>query len=321
MSRRNAGNTLVMNHLPGEGTTLPTPVTYDIDALTSSLKANPSAGPPQATNHAELFGYYLAESTLRVERTHNIRCLNPHVAGVTIVLIGALFMKWSLKTWPFRLADLFMTAVCLVLLWPQQIYLTLLASNIAIFYAVWTFLPGSCIAEADVPSLAQFMDSVKTTPQPDGDEDRKNCIICWDDSNELAVLPCKHEACKDCLQAIGNANQTSCPLCRCPLFTTKSPRYSILLAKSLVGLYAASTLLHLLIAFHRYRRREYWHATWPLLLLAASTLNPLYLTMRRIKNNGKDWWTQDAGTFFVKMNLASTFFTILSKCLEIGYLH
>ncbi|KAI7583430.1 hypothetical protein KC316_g7291 [Hortaea werneckii] len=74
---------------PTATATIPT-WTADIDALMASILANPEGGPPETTNQAERFAYYLAKSTLRVQRTHQIRFLNPHITTFTIIVLGLL---------------------------------------------------------------------------------------------------------------------------------------------------------------------------------------------------------------------------------------
>lgn len=44
------------------------------------------------------------------------------------------------------------------------------------------------------------------------------CMVCWDELT-LLRLPCGHEACMQCLQSMGENYQTSCPMCRRPLFS------------------------------------------------------------------------------------------------------
>ncbi|KAI7207369.1 hypothetical protein KC333_g9445 [Hortaea werneckii] len=208
--------------------------TIDVEALMASIRANPEGGPPETTNEAERFGYYYAKSALRVERTHKIRFLNPHITTFTLILLASLFLQWPKKTNRARLFDFLAIAFCLVLLSPQHIYLSLLASNLSLFYLSWTLIPGPYSGKTppnlpDWPTLlvslprksrqpttraeekeSEAKDPSTPNPTPsstqeEGEEEEETCMICWTPpgpSTPLLQLPCTHWACKPCLNLL-----------------------------------------------------------------------------------------------------------------------
>lgn len=217
---------------PTTTATIPT-WTADIDALMASILANPEGGPPETTNQAERFAYYLAKSTLRVQRTHQIRFLNPHITTFTLIVLGCLFLTWPQKTNKSRLTDLLAISFGFGLLYPQQIHLSLLASNLSLCYLSWTLIPGPYSGKAppslpDWPTLLASL-PLKTSPTPrqgaaagkeadhpstqeqqqqqqqeqdEEEEEEETCMICWNPplpSTPLLQLPCTHLACKPCL--------------------------------------------------------------------------------------------------------------------------
>ena len=197
---------------PTATATIPT-WTADIDALMASILANPEGGPPETTNQAERFAYYLAKSTLRVERTHKIRFLNPHITTFTLIILACLFLTWPKKTTQSRLTDLLAITLCLALLFPQQIHLSILASNLSLFYLSWTLIPGpySTKTPPNLPDWPTLLASLPrksrppttpgeaketeakdpSTPNPtppstqedDEDEEEETCMICWTPSS------------------------------------------------------------------------------------------------------------------------------------------
>ncbi|KAI7055400.1 hypothetical protein KC339_g18386, partial [Hortaea werneckii] len=218
---------------PTTTATIPT-WTADIDALMASILANPEGGPPETTNQAERFAYYLAKSTLRVQRTHQIRFLNPHITTFTLIVLGCLFLTWPKKTNQSRLTDLLAITCCIALLYPQQIHLSLLASNLSLFYLSWTLIPGPYSGKTspnlpDWPTLLASLPLQSRPPTPageekeneakdpstpyptpsstqeEGEEEEETCMICWTPpgpSTPLLQLPCTHLACKPCLNLL-----------------------------------------------------------------------------------------------------------------------
>ncbi|KAI7528082.1 hypothetical protein KC331_g15939, partial [Hortaea werneckii] len=215
---------------PTTTATIPT-WTADIDALMASILANPEGGPPDTTNQAERFAYYLAKSTLRVQRTHQIRFLNPHISTFTLIVLGCLFLQWPRKTNQSRLTDLLAITCCLTLLYPQQIHLSLLASNLSLFYLSWSLIPGPYSGKTppnlpDWPTLLAALPlkthsttpgeekeneakdpstRTPTSPSTQEEEEEETCMICWTPphpSNPLLQLPCTHLACRPCLDLL-----------------------------------------------------------------------------------------------------------------------
>ncbi|KAI7639068.1 hypothetical protein KC319_g14569, partial [Hortaea werneckii] len=199
---------------PTATTTIPT-WTVHMEALTASILATPEGGPPETTNLAEGFAYYLAKSTLQVERTHKIRFLNPHITTFTLIVLACLWPQWPKKTTQARLTDLLAMTLSLALLFPQNIHLSLLASNLSLFYLSWTLIPGPYAHESppNLPDWPTLLASLPRKPYPEDSQtetaeegDRSDeCMICWTPplpSVPLLQLPCAHLACKPCLDLL-----------------------------------------------------------------------------------------------------------------------
>lgn len=240
---------------PTTTATIPT-WTADIDALMASILASPEGGPPETTNQGERFAYYLAKSTLRVQRTHKIRFLNPHITTLAIVVLGCLFLSWPKKTNKSRLTDLLAITFCLALLYPQQIHLSLLASNLSLFYLSWTLIPGPYSGKTppNLPDWPTLLSSLPqkphstarkqnppeenppsltnpSSPSPQEDEEEEEaCMICWttpSPSLPLLQLPCTHQACKPCLNKLFPQRPTNNPLTNPPANSSQSsPLYT-----------------------------------------------------------------------------------------------
>ncbi|KAI7276326.1 hypothetical protein KC345_g6802, partial [Hortaea werneckii] len=278
-------------------------------SMTSSILAHPGGGPPDTTNEAKRAAYYYAKAYLRVDRLRDFRFLNPHITTFTLIVLGCLFLRWPQKTTKARLTDLLALTLSLALLYPQNIHLSLLASNLSSFYLSWTLIPGPYSRETppNLPDWPNLLASLPQKPAPgaaeaeagaekEEEEERSDeCMICWTPprpSTPLLQLPCAHLACKPCLDLLfpstspltssttnttppttnipppRNSSQSSptytCPLCHTPLALNPYVQQIFLLQKTRVALYPVALSLYLLAIFYRFRRGEYWSATWPI---------------------------------------------------------
>jgi hypothetical protein len=178
-------------------------------------------------------------------------------------------------------------ATCMALLsqhQPRELW----AFCLALEYTVWNLLPGS-FALFDLPSHSAFMRDLRVREQPG------KCIVCWD-TRPLAKLPCKHESCKDCLQLMGEYDQTACPLCRTPLFGARD--WPVLAAmKTVVASMGVGTALCLLNTQFEIRRSHILNSfVWT---VASGFAVPVVwcVVVNVIVPNSEDWWCQSSGRF------------------------
>ncbi|KAI6853654.1 hypothetical protein KC338_g5436 [Hortaea werneckii] len=299
-------------------------------SMASSILAHPGGGPPDTTNEAERAAYYYAKAYLRVDRLRQFRFLNPHITTFTLIILGCLFLRWPQKTTKARLTDLLALTLSLALLYPQNIHLSLLASNLSLFYLSWTLIPGPYSRETP-PNLPDWPTLLASLPQKPGpgaaeteaekeeEEERSDeCMICWTPprpSTPLLQLPCSHLACKPCLDLLfpstlptnntypttpvstpRNSSHSSptytCPLCHHPLSLNPSVQPIFLVQKARMALYPVALSLYLLAILYRLRRGEYWSATWPVPFLLGGVLLPLGWFGRGIWRFGGRWWVE-----------------------------
>lgn len=159
---------------------------------------------------------HLPSNKLTMNRTPRNRrgpvSLTPHMALMTYSIF-AIATSYSLvrhkRNWRRTLYDIVAWSICVVLLRlrePREVW----AFCLAIGYTTWNILPGS-FSSLDLPSHSTFMRGLRTQ------DEQAECPICWDQLH-LVRLPCRHETCMQCLQLMGENCQTTCPLCRLPLF-------------------------------------------------------------------------------------------------------
>ncbi|KAI6788346.1 hypothetical protein KC361_g9102 [Hortaea werneckii] len=303
-------------------------------SMASSILAHPGGGPPKTTNEAERAAYYYAKAYLRVDRLREIRFLNPHITTLTLIILACLFLQWPQKTNKARLIDLLAITLSLALLLPQNIHLSLLASNISLFYLSWTLIPGPYSRDAppNLPDWPTLLASLPRKPGPgeaganaDAEEEERSdeCMICWSSPSPLhplLQLPCSHLACKPCLNLLFPTTTTTtsltptnpsnplpssvpnpttssqssptytCPLCHVPLALNPLVPQIFLLQKIRVALYPVATFLYGLAILYRFRRGEYWAATWPLPFVFGAAFLPLGGFGRRVWTVGGGWW-------------------------------
>jgi hypothetical protein len=225
----------------------------------------------------------------------------PYMAHTTFAILTIcqtfFLYRWGVQLRQFIVFGLNLT-ICMVLLnqhQPRELW----AFCLALGYTIWNLLPGS-FALFDLPSHSAFMRSLRVRAQP------SKCIVCWD-TRVLAVLPCKHESCKDCLQLMGEYGQTACPLCRTPLFGARD--WPVLAAmKTVVASMGVQTALCLLNAQYEIRRGSISNTVvW---MVASCFTVPVFwcVLVYIILPNSEDWWCKSSGRF----GLATTWASVVS---------
>ena len=209
--------------------------------------------------------------------------LMPYMQIVSIIAFSILASQWHNKTWRHRAYDLIACVPCLILARLQK---PLLSLAYAIFYTTWTILPGELASIPDLPSHTTFMRSLVLVKAED--ESEEECKICWDDHKELAQLPCKHKYCRPCLQRMGDALQTACPLCRRPLFSSYD-RLVYLANKGSVVFAAINATLLVFIAIVEILRAEYFNVCMTFIMIFVN-IGYLWLIRTLIVAHGDNWW-------------------------------
>ena len=194
-----------------------------------------------------------------------------------------------------------MTCLAYMVLLNQHQPRELWAFCLALGYKIWNLLPGS-FALFDLPSHSAFMRNLRVRDQSG------KCIVCWD-TRLLAVLPCKHEGCKDCLQLMGEYGQTDCPLCRTLLFGARD--WPVLAAmKTVVASMGVQTALCLLNAQYEIRRGILLNAVvW---MVTSCFAVPVFwcVLVYIIIPNSEDWWCKSSGRFGLATTWASVGSTV-----------
>jgi hypothetical protein len=91
-------------------------------------------------------------------------------------------------------------------------------------------------------------------------ESSAECMVCWSDDCDLAELPCNHLFCKPCLQQMGGGErfQTTCPMCRLPLFGAHDSLMLITEKGNFVSFAIVVAKLLMDMSFELMRRRYGW---------------------------------------------------------------
>lgn len=181
----------------------------------------------------------------------SIEYLVPYMVTTTYVVLCLLLLQLSRKTWPYYAADLATSLACVTLNHFKQ---PLLSCNLAIGYTIWNLIPGS-LAAKDLPSHSEFMRSLKIKEPADPTTE---CVICWDDDQSTAELPCGHQFCLPCIKLMtaGGKFHTTCPTCRRRLFNV-AERFQI---AGMKGNLACSSLMFaraILNCVHETTRHNY----------------------------------------------------------------
>ena len=132
------------------------------------------------------------------------------------------------------------------------------------------------------------------TLSPDEEpEEPEECKVCWDDAR-LASMPCGHHFCKRCLQLMGEQFQTSCPMCRVPLFSRRDPMMFIV-SKSAVAISAVNLAIYSLRLLREVQARRY-----ALAVVSLGSMSPmifhLLFTIYQCRTKGENWWRDSAAS-------------------------
>ena len=205
--------------------------------------------------------------------------------NLTLVVLCGLPLQWPYRTWPAILRDLLAGILC--------IYGHSLAGipprlpfSLAVAYVVWVSTPSS-FSSLTLLRHSEFMQSLALSPEDQPEE----CKVCWDE-HRLAQMPCGHRFCKRCLQLMGEQFQTSCPMCRAPLFS-KHDRAMFIVSKSAVAISAVNLAIYALRVFRELQARRYALAvvslgsTFPMLFHLA-------FIIYQCRRKGENWWRDSA---------------------------
>jgi hypothetical protein len=227
----------------------------------------------------------------------------PYMAHTTfaILTLYQMFFLYRQGVQRRQVITFSMTCLACMVLLNQHQPRELWAFCLALGYTIWNLLPGS-FALFDLPSHSAFMRNLRVRDQSG------KCIVCWD-TRLLAVLPCKHEGCKDCLQLMGEYGQTACPLCRTPLFGARD--WPVLAAmKTVIASMGVQTALCLLNAQYEIRRGILLNAVvW---MVAFCFAVPVFwcVLVYIIIPNSEDWWCKSSGRFGLATTWASVGSTV-----------
>jgi hypothetical protein len=227
--------------------------------------------PPDASHLPE--GYRYVPITFRLKGPTE-RDLIPYMVAATYILLSILLLQWRRKSRLSWISDLNAFATCFALHHYQQ---PLLSLYLALAYTIWNLHPGS-LSSKNLPGHRQFMRSLKTIK---ASESTAECMICWSEDCDLAELPCNHRFCKPCLQQMGEGEriQTSCPMCRLPLFGVHD-RFMLITEKgNFVSFAIVVAKLFMDMSFELMRRRYGW-ALFCLSVLSFLLSMPVYAIVK-----------------------------------------
>jgi hypothetical protein len=208
------------------------------------------------------------------------------MVATTYAVLCLLLLQLGRKTWPYYAADLVTSFACVVLHHFKQ---PLWAFNLAIGYTIWNLIPGS-LAAKDLPSHSEFMRSLKIKESADSPTE---CVICWEDDQSHAELPCGHTFCLPCIKLMtaGDKFQTTCPTCRQPLFNV-GERFKITGMKGNYTCFALTLARAILHFSHEFTRRHYGMAGFVFAMILVMLAMPAYLIYRiRSEQHLGTWWT------------------------------
>lgn len=139
--------------------------------------------------------------------------LVPYMVATTYAFLCLLLLQLGRKPRPYYAVDLATSLACVTL---QHFKQPLLSFHLAIGYTVWNLAPGS-LGTIELPTHKDFLRNLKIKEPADPPTE---CVICWDDDQTIAELPCGHQFCLPCIKLMPESEnfQTTCPTCRKPLF-------------------------------------------------------------------------------------------------------
>jgi len=197
--------------------------------------------------------------------------LVPYMVTTTYAFLCLLLLQLGRKPWPYYVADLATSFACVALHHFKQ---SQLAFNLAIGYTIWNLIPGS-LATIELPSHTEFMRDLKIKHPSDSPID---CLICWDDDQSHAELPCGHQFCLPCIKLMtaGEKFQTTCPTCRRPLFNI-AERFQLAGMKGNYTCFVITLCRAILHFAHETRRQDYFMAGFALAQVCVMVTVPAYL--------------------------------------------
>lgn len=204
---------------------------------------------------------------------------------LTSIVLCALPLQWPYKKWSDISRDLLASLLCI-----YGHSLTKISSrlpfSLAVAYVVWVSTPGS-FSWLTLPRHSEFMRNLTLSPS----EEPEECKVCWDE-HRLAQMPCGHRFCKNCLQLMGEQFQTSCPMCRVPLFS-RHDRAMFVVSKSAVAISAVNLAIYALRVIREVQAGKYALAV----VSIGSTLPMIFhllFTTYQCRKKGEDWWRDSA---------------------------
>lgn len=204
---------------------------------------------------------------------------------LTLVVLCGLPLQWPYRSWPAIPRDLLASLLCI---YGHSFTGTppRLRFSLAVAYVVWVSTPGS-FSSLILPRHSEFMHNLTISP----DDELEECKVCWDDAR-LAQRPCGHRFCKRCLQLMGEQFQTSCPMCRVPLFS-RHDRAMFVVSKSAVAISAGILDIYALRVMREVQAGKYALAVVSL----GSTLPMIFhllFTIYQCRKKGENWWRDSA---------------------------
>jgi hypothetical protein len=240
--------------------------------------------------------------------------LVPYMVTTTYAVLCLLLLQLGRKTWPYYTADVATSLACVTLHHSNQ---PLLSFNLAIGYTFWNLIPGS-LATKDLPSLSEFMRSLKIKEPADSPTE---CVICWEDGQSHAELPCGHQFCLPCIKLMttGSKFQTTCPTCRRPLFNV-AERFQIAGMQGNHTCFMLTLFRAVLHFTHEFARRHYVMAGFAFAQIFIISATPAYLIYRvwSVEHLGPWWTNKPAAKSWNDLYVTGTvfFMSVVMVCLN-----
>lgn len=210
--------------------------------------------------------------------------LVPYMQTLTVIILSISLLFWRSRTWNHRAFDLNVTFICLALQYMQQ---PLLALGLAIGYVVCTSLPGSW-ESLNLPEYSDFKSKLKILPSSETSSETEDCMVCYDNDNPIARLPCDHKCCTGCLDLMAESYQTTCPACRKPLFSSSDEVLYALHRGSVASMIVNITLLFF-VGIQDIRESDWTCLTIRVVSVGAFTPF-LYFYGSVMWEHGDNWW-------------------------------
>jgi len=212
--------------------------------------------------------------------------LVPYMVATTYAFLCLLLLQLGRKAWPYYAADLATSLACVTLHHFKQ---PLLSFNLAIGYTIWNLIPGS-LAAKDLPSHSEFMRSLKIKAPADSPTE---CVICWEDDQSQAELPCGHRFCLACIKLMttGEKIQNTCPTCRKPLFEI-AERFQLAAMKGNYTGFVLTFCRAVLHLTHEFTRKNYVMASFAFAMVVAMSAFLAYILYKVWSQEFlRDWLT------------------------------